>query len=80
MLLPSAALERVAGVDPKDVEEVFFGNVISAKSVHDAVSLFATSNIGRKVSGKIRLDSALSVLDSKIQQFAPRSTKYAPRP
>lgn len=80
MLLPSAALERVPGVNPKDVEEVFFGNVISAKSVHDAGSSVATSDSGGKVSGKTRLDSALSVLDSKIQQFARLSTKYAPRP
>lgn len=77
--LPLAALERVPGVDPKDVEEVFFGNVISAKSVHDAVSSVATSNNRRKVWAKTRLDSALLVLDSKIQQFARLSTKYAPR-
>lgn len=80
MFLPSAALERVPSVNPKDVEEVFFGNVISAKSVHDTVSSVATPDNGFKVSGKTRLGSAQSVPDSKIQLFARPSTKYAPRP
>ena len=29
----AAALERVPGIKPDEVEEVFFGNVLSAKSV-----------------------------------------------
>jgi len=30
-ITPTAALERVPEVKPEDVEEVFFGNVLSAK-------------------------------------------------
>ena len=80
MFLSSAALERVPSVDPKDVEEVFFGNVISAKSVHDILLSVKPLTTVRKVSGKIRLVSAQSALDSAIQPFARLSTKYVPRP
>lgn len=80
-LISIAAVSRVPAIKPEDVEEVFFGNVLSAGYVicHTKLSLLESSllTLHEIVSAKTQLDNAPSELDSARALLLRLSTRSA---
>ena len=80
VILLIAALDRAQGLKPEDIEEVFFGNVLSAKYVSPDLS--ASSFLRdrpliklHQVSDKIQPDNVPLAQASFPLQYAPQSIK-----